>query len=153
MAGALTAWLHATDNADVVPSVRPRRLVASVAVFGILGLALLPSEHIHSSRVETGRHADVVHRHFPSHHAAHPATVGLRSDDHDDDVAQWLTQSFVSPRIGSMVHPDMQWMADTLALLQSQEVSGRIVPSTYVSVHDPPWAAASGLRAPPSLLV
>lgn len=142
-----------TDNAIVVKSLRGRRFVAGCAVLGVLGLALLPSEHVHGRRSEDGQHADVVHRHFQPHDSHHPVTTGVGVDDHGDEDAQWLTQAFVAPKAESSVHPVTQLLADDLPLLQSQETSRRIVPSTYVSVHDPPWAASNGLRAPPSPLV
>jgi hypothetical protein len=125
-----------------------RRLIAGLAVLGVLGLALLPPEHLHVTRTDDGRHSDVIHRHYEPHHpAAAEASVG-----HEDDEALWLDSPFTSPKLASKVYPVNQCLNEELPLSQAQQTSRRTLPFVHVSVHDPPSATSHGLRAPPFLL-
>jgi hypothetical protein len=127
-----------------------RRSIASLTIVGVLGLAFLPSEHVHAG---DGRHTD-VHRHFEPHHPDHAPEPGVAIWDHADGTdAQWLTSLFVTPKAESTLVriDDVVW--EERADPQAPETAQWTPPATYVSVHDPPWAAPPGLRAPPSSLV
>jgi hypothetical protein len=62
---------------------------AAVLVFG-----LLPTEHVHITSTADGRHSDVIHRHYESHH---PIGTSTELSDNDDDV-HWLDASFTAPQ-------------------------------------------------------
>jgi hypothetical protein len=38
----------------------------------VLGLAALPTEHLHAAAIRDGHQAEIVHRHFEPHHAVAP---------------------------------------------------------------------------------
>lgn len=135
-------------------SLRIRRTVASVAALGMLGLVLLPSEHVHRARTAEGRHTDVIHRHFKPHHSHHVTVAEAGVEDHGDgEHARWLSSLFITPKLPPKVVRVDYLLTRDLALPQPAQVSPGTPPSTYVSVHDPPWGSAHGLRAPPTLLV
>ena len=131
-----------------------RRSVAGVTVLGVLGLAFMPSEHVHSAATTDGRHADVVHRHFEGYHSHHPSGSDVRVGHHaDEEDARWLDLLYVAPQASSDLIRVDDVVLEAVALPQLPLVSRWIRPATYVSVHDPPWATVLGLRAPPFLLV
>src|SRR5712691_7671038 len=79
-----------------------RKLIAGATVLGVLGLAWLPPEHVHITRTHGDHHADVVHRHFESHH---PIGNEVRVGDDDDDV-RWLDgSSFTYPKPAPHIYP------------------------------------------------
>jgi hypothetical protein len=144
----LTRCFTSSHNAFVLADRLPRRFVACLAVVGVLGLALLPSEHVHA-RDEHGHHTDVIHRHFESHH---PVQSDGRIDQGDDDDEQYITAAFTAPEstlsvvVGALVVTD-------LPVPKPQQRSGWALPSPDASAHDPPRTSSQGLRAPPILLV
>lgn len=125
-------------------------LLASLAVLGLLGLSVLPREHVHATHMPDGGHADVVHRHFEPHHSSGAAP---ELEHHSDEAAQWLTATFVAPTPASTVHPVTQFVTLDPHRPQLLQVSRGTRPVLHVSVHAPPWAASHGLRAPPIPLV
>jgi hypothetical protein len=145
----LTWWRVGTDNVAVVS--RPgAKLVAYLAVLGVLGLAWLPSEHVHS-RTEDGRHSGYIHRHFASHHSLGAgAQVGHPADGDD---AQYLRSAFTTAKSAPRLGPGNQFIVLTSSIPEEQPVPRHRLPSTFVSVHDPPWTDSLALRAPPSFAV
>jgi hypothetical protein len=146
----LTGTSCATHNAAVVLSRVLPRIAAMLGIAGVLGLALLPTEHMHRVEVQDGHHVEIIHRHFESHHP-----IGSHSRiDHDDDdhEIQWITTSFFHPNYAGQPSPD------------SEHVDGRpqasaVEPSfqgtfqqLHVSIHGPPGSTSHGLRGPPTLL-
>lgn len=129
-----------------------RRGVVSLAVLGLMGLALLPPEHFHPSRDHDSGHADVVHRHLAPHHLfeGHGTTASV---DHTDDGAQYLSAVFVAPKSAPRIDPIQSFVIVGLPAVQPAQTSHRALPSLDVRVHDPPWRTAFGLRGPPTLLV
>ena len=124
-----------------------QRLVAILGAAGVLGLGLLPSEHVHVTRTPDGHHSDVIHRHFESHHPIETeASIG-----HGDDDVHWLESSFTSPTPPPHAYPVTQLLNERLQAPPPQPAYEWTIRAVRVSVHDPPWMSASGLRAPPSL--
>jgi hypothetical protein len=117
-----------------------------LATFGLLAMAWLPQEHVHLIRTHDGHHPDVVHRHYESHQRSETKAAL----DHGDEGIEWLAASFTKPKPSPVGYPILQLLNDPpVAPLEAVRVRAfRIV---RVSVHDPPWLAASGLRAPPVL--
>lgn len=112
---------------------------------GLLGLALLPAEHIHS-RIEDGHHSEIVHRHFEAHH---PVSTDPSVDHDDEDGAQYLTTAFTVAKPASGAYPGSEYVVIAFPIPQTRLVSRRSTPRSFTSVHDPPWRVSSGLRAPP----
>jgi len=122
-----------------------KRSLASLAVVGTLGMALLPSEHVHRA-AEYGRHVELVHRHFEPHqHDAAPAT-----DDHGDEDQAWrLDSSFIiTPKAD--LNPDASQPIEhaPLTVAEPRAMRGPTAADPE-SVHDPPLTASNGLRGPP----
>jgi hypothetical protein len=129
--------------------VSHRRPLVALAISAVLALALLPPEHVHSAEPHDGHHANVVHRHFEPHHRSEAQpSVDHADDDHD---VQWLTTSFTSSRTVTRIGVDSEVGGQTAATLHPPSTRRAILPTLFVSVHDPPWATACGLRAPPPL--
>jgi len=130
--------------------LRPGRQqpTAVLAVLAVLAFGVLPAEHVHLARADDGHHSDVVHRHFEPHHRS--ATQVAIDDDDDDHDVQWLTTSFTSPDTAGHVCPDRHFVELDLPAPRSGLTSRATVQALFVSVHDPPWATPSGLRAPPA---
>ena len=115
----------------------------------MLGLGLLPSEHVHVIQTQDGHHSDVIHRHFESHHPIETEA----SISHEDDDIQWLESSFTGPKPPSQAYPVNQLLNERLQVRPSEPTCEWTIRAVRVSVHDPPWMSASGLRAPPLLPV
>jgi hypothetical protein len=139
-----------------------RRPVALAAVLGLLGLPLLPQEHVHVTESESGEQSEIVHRHFESHHpghvehdpdhrdADHPdADHHDREFDHQDEAALWIDAPFVAraPASAPLFTPVV---VQELPALQPQPLPRWALEFEHISVHDPPWVASTGLRAPPA---
>jgi hypothetical protein len=126
-----------------------RRPLACLAVLGLLGLAVLPAEHIHAVQTDSGHRSDVVHRHVGAHHHTAPTDHTVDQDHHDE--ALWLDSSFVAPPSGSPVHPPLLyedlWIAEALPILR------RTLSTPPIAGHDPPWTRSLALRGPPSPVV
>jgi len=129
-----------------------RRPFAIAAVFGLLGLPLLPPEHVHVTESESGEHSEIVHRHFESHHPAHvdhEIDRLHREFDHQDEAALWIDAPFVAPTI-PFVPSFTPVVVQELPELHPQPLSRWTLEFEHISVHDPPWVASTGLRAPPT---
>lgn len=134
-----------------------RRPVALAAVFGLLGLPLLPPEHVHVTESESGEHSEIVHRHFESHHPGHVDDDADHHDrdqafDHQDGAALWIDAPFVA-RAPVSVPSFASVVVQELPVLQPQPFPRWTLEFDHISVHDPPWVASTGLRAPPTSLV
>lgn len=141
----LTVPLSDTDNRAVVGSRLARKLIACLSVLGVLGLAVLPSEHVHS-RSDHGRRSEVVHRHFEPHH---PVGAGATVDHPDDENAQYLSSAFTMAKPAPRLYPADQFVVVAFSTLQPPPVRWRSLPALFVSVHDPPWTTPHNLRGPP----
>jgi len=120
---------------------------AVLAACALLASGFLPAEHVHVARDHDGHHSDVVHRHFEPHHQPGPqAAIDDEEDDHD---VQWLITSFTSPETARQAAPASQLIEHDVSISPPEVTSHARVQPLFVSVHDPPWATASGLRAPP----
>ena len=126
------------------------RLVALVGAVGLLGMPLLPPEHVHVTESKEGGHAEFIHRHFESHRPIQTARPEF--DHQDEEAALWLDTPFISPNATHLPSVDRVVVQD-LPALQPQSLPRWTLRFDHISVHDPPWAAPSGLRAPPTLLV
>jgi hypothetical protein len=136
------------DNAPVAGVRSMRKLIAALSVASVFALPLLPSEHAHEERT-AGRHSEVVHRHFHSHHAVEShTTVG----DHEDDDVTWLSSPFVVPAKRSPVHKAPASITPVV-ISAAPQPSSWLAPTTNASGHDPPGSPFVGLRAPPALPV
>ena len=128
-----------------------RRSIAIAAVLGLLGLPLLPPEHVHITESENGQHSEIVHRHFESHHPAHIEHDADHHDqefDHQDEAALWIDASFVAPP--AFVLSFAPVVVRELPVLQPSPLPRWTLEFEHISVHDPPWVASTGLRAPPA---
>ena len=126
-----------------------RRLLATVGVLGILGLALLPPEHVHLGEDHDDHvRPDVVHRHFTPHHQI---SIETHVEPTEDD-ATYIHDAFTVPAQASLAAPH----TPPFVVLPQQEVVLGITQwqptGCDLRVHDPPWACAQGLRGPPRLL-
>lgn len=123
-----------------------RRASACLVTLGIIGLAVLPPEHVHlAADRDDHLRGEVVHRHFEPHHADFPQSH-LENPDAD---AAYLSGAFTLPGQPSVVAPD----GSSLVL----EAADPAVPgftqwhgnARDLRAHDPPWARAHALRGPP----
>ena len=126
----------------------PGRLVAFAAACALIGLGVLPAEHIHQAPAD-GHHAAVVHRHLAAHQTHARGTAVERADG--DGQAHWLTVAFTS----GTTSPET---AAAVALLDSAGFprpleTFNVLPLAPMSAHDPPWVPSSGLRGPPMLVL
>ena len=131
------------------------RPVAIAAVFGLLGLPLLPPEHVHVTESESGEHSEIVHRHFEPHHPAfvdHDADHHDQEFDHQDEAALWIDAPYVAAAAIS-VPSFCPAIVQQLPVIEPQAFPRWTLEFEHISVHDPPWVASTGLRAPPTLLV
>lgn len=125
------------------------RASAVLALLGLLGLAVLPPEHVHEQD-DHGHHTELVHRHFEAHH---PASSSTHVDDDADEDAHYLTAvftesdpSFHGGRIDGVV-------VVAVALTPSLLVSQVALDGPAALGHDPPWRSSLNPRAPPTPLV
>jgi len=129
-----------------------RRPFAIAAVFGLLGLPLLPPEHVHVTESENGERSEIVHRHFESHHPGHVEHEADHHDqefDHQDEAALWIDAPFVAPA-PPFVPSFAPVVVQELPELHPQPLPRWTLEFEHISVHDPPWVASAGLRAPPA---
>ena len=129
----------------LVFSDRRQRVTAIVAACAVVAVGLLPAEHAHGSLTRGGHSEDVVHRHFAPHHR----TNALATIDHPDDEVQWLATSFTVPQREATVQGPAVVAEYDVPPSPPKSTSRAIGQVLFVSVHDPPWATSSGLRAPP----
>jgi len=116
-----------------------------VLILGILGLAVLPPEHVHAGRTPDGHPRDVVHRHLDGHlQAGAGAHVAP-----DDGTPRWLDSPYVGARSATRVDcvdvaVEHEWPA------APPTHAGAWSPRRATSaVHDPPPWGPIGLRGPP----
>jgi hypothetical protein len=128
--------------------VTSRRCFALVAVLGLVGMPLLPPEHVHVTE-EEGHHAEFIHRHFESHH---PIAADRVFDHQDEEAPVWLDTPFIGTDTTHLPSA-VRVLVQELPLLQPRPLPRWTLTFDHISVHDPPWAASTGLRAPPTLLV
>lgn len=126
-----------------------RKLVAVVGVCGLVGLALLPPEHVHLTEAPDGHHSDVVHRHYAPHH---PIESHSNLDGQDHDI-HWLDLAFTSPRSTPQQPLLNLVLSKCLQVLGPELTCDRAARVDDVSVHDPPPLGSFGLRAPPALSI
>jgi len=129
----------------VVSGFHRLRLAAIVAACAVLAVGLLPPEHLHGSLASDGHAEDIVHRHFEPHHRTH----ALATIDHPDDDVQWLASTFTVPQRDATVQGPAVVAEYDVPPSPPKSTSRAIGQILFVSVHDPPWATSSGLRAPP----
>jgi hypothetical protein len=134
-----------------------KRPIAIAAVIGLLGLPLLPPEHVHVTESESGEHSEIVHRHFESHHPGHIDHDDAdhhdphhqdQEFDHQDGAALWIDAPFVA-RTSISTPLFTPVVVQELPVLQPQPLPRWTLEFEHISVHDPPRVASIGLRAPP----
>jgi len=135
-----------------------RQSVAALAVLGVLGLALLPREHVHVLQAAEGHHSDLIHRHFEPHRPdvdARGHTAGaLPGVDHPDEDAQYLSSPFIGPDPAPQIAPAQLPVAAHSSVPRLPPLLGWLPRLPHASAHGPPpWARPHGLRAPPTPLV
>jgi hypothetical protein len=140
-------------SASVALNGAVSRFVAGVAALGVLGLGLLPPEHVHLAHAHDDHHATLDHRHFAAHQpgAGHSASIGDHDDD--DDEALWLDSSFIGAKPAPHVRPMAQAHRHDAPAIGPQLRRVGLVLLARPSIHDPPLRTSPGLRAPPSLSV
>lgn len=122
-------------------------LTGVFAICGVLGLALLPPEHVHLTRTRDGHHAELIHRHLESHFGTGHSNA---LHDGDDDV-EWLQAAFTVPPVSPLAFSAIE-LTDGRPLVPRRATGAeKVISSVRLSAHDPPWVPTSGLRAPPSL--
>lgn len=129
-------------------------MTARVAVLCVLGIAWLPTAHVHRNTLHDDDHpAELVHRHFTPHQVL-SSSDGVDHVDHPDaDDALYINDVFVaSPATPSV--PSRHVLAvvvDHLALVCGA-AAHRPLSTLAHRTHDPPWRSSSALRGPPFLL-
>ena len=121
-------------------------------MLGLLALPLLPPEHVHVTESESGEHSEIVHRHFESHHPAHVEHDFDHHDqefDHQDEAALWIDAPFVGPA-ATVVPSFNPVVVQQLPVLHPRPLPRWTLAFEHISLHDPPWVASTGLRAPPA---
>ena len=128
------------------------RPLVSLAIAGLLGLPLLPPEHVHISESDDHRHSEFIHRHFEAHHpieVAHATHATPEVDHQDEDAALWLDTLYLTAIKAPLPSID-RVVVQELPLLQPRPLPRWTLEFEHLSLHDPPWIAPSGLRAPPT---
>jgi len=88
----------------------------------------------------------VTHRHVETHQARETHAA---FDDEDIDI-EWLDPSFIAASHSAPAQPPLALLPDpVVGAGTSRAAQDGAVQSVPASVHDPPWMAASGPRAPP----
>jgi hypothetical protein len=118
-------------------------LVAHLGVLGVLGLAWLPSAHVHADDHHDVR-AETVHRHLAPHHA-HDSDSAL---DHAEGEARYLSSPFAPEKVASRIGPG-DFVVSDLRLPELPRSSRPALTGLTERVHDPPWRTSLGPRAPP----
>lgn len=116
-------------------------------MLALVGVPLLPPEHVHVTE-EDGHHAEFIHRHFEQHHPIKTESIF----DHQDEAALWLDTPFIGTD-ATHLPPVVRGLVQDLPLIQPRPLPRWTLTFDHISVHDPPWTASTGLRAPPTFLV
>jgi hypothetical protein len=124
-------------------------VVVGFTVLGVLGLVLLPAEHLHQSASHDGHHPDVIHRHLQPHHVFEHHDANTTIDHGEDDNARYLSAVFVGPKAASGVVRVQSFVIADFPLAFSAQITQWTFRALNVHAHDPPWRTSSGLRAPP----
>jgi hypothetical protein len=125
------------------------RAVAWLAVLGIVGMAVLPPEHVHLGADHDDHvRPEVVHRHFAPHHQI---SIETHVEPPEAD-ATYIHAAFTVPEQASLAAPDtppfvVLPQAEVLVISTQWHQTGRDLRD-----HDPPWARPHALRGPPRLL-
>jgi hypothetical protein len=127
-----------------------QRVATCLAVLGVLGLGLLPPEHVHVTYTPDGHRSEFVHRHFGAHHRAPDAADTAVEHGDRDHQPRWLSSLFTGPSVNSPVQPVGQLYHEYPPVEPLAEASARSRELIDVSVPDPPWTTSHGLRAPPT---
>ena len=117
-------------------------------MLGLIGMPLLPPEHVHVTDDE-GHPAEFIPRHFEPHH---PIETQRVFDHQDEEAALWLDTPFIGTA-ATHVPEAARALVQQLPILQPRPLPRWTLTFDHISVHDPPWAASTALRAPPTLLV
>lgn len=127
--------------------VRPAcRSAACAAALGVLGLAWLPAEHVHSHD-EAGHATGYVHRHFQPHRSLEAdAHLDHPGDEHD---ARYLSSVLATDGVAPRLDSDRTFAVHAPFQARPHEVSWRHRRPLFTTVHAPPWARSAPLRAPP----
>ena len=129
-----------------------RRLAASLAVAGVVGLAFLPSAHVHETHDDHGTQTALLHSHVESDHSdVDGSEHGLEDADHDGrGRVVWISVVFSGPEPTPHPHSTDALQAQG-ALVVAQEAPPRLTgPPLDTAAHGPPGATNTALRAPPS---
>jgi hypothetical protein len=126
-------------------------MAARLAVLCVLGIAWLPTAHVHRGALHDDDHpAEVVHRHLTPHQAF-SSTDGVQHVDHPDDGdALYINDVFVASQSTQLV-PSRHLLAvvvDSLSVV-STAAAHRPLSTQALRTHDPPWRSSSALRGPP----
>jgi hypothetical protein len=126
-----------------------RQIAAILSACSLLGLVVLPAEHVHAAS-DRDHHANVIHRHFETHHSDHDGPA-IENSDHDAPV-RWLTVSFARPDPIPPVSPNAVLpIAIAPSAAPPRLTFDGSIERVAASVHDPPERTPNGLRAPPAL--
>ena len=131
------------------------RALVSLTILGLLGLPMLPPEHVHISESDDHGHSEFIHRHFEAHHpieVAHATHAMPEFDHQDEDAALWLDTLYLTAFKAPLPSID-RVVVQELPLLQPRPLPRWTLEFEHLSLHDPPRVAPSGLRAPPTLHV
>jgi hypothetical protein len=132
----------------MVVGSRLRGLVSLLAMFAILGLGILPGEHIHGPRPDHGRDHPLLHSHLEPHHAADGPTA-IDADDDDASVV-WVGAVF-TPQSTVNVSPPPYAVAPAPPLAVAPAwTASPVYRHGAVPVHGPPGRTVDAPRAPPS---
>jgi hypothetical protein len=126
------------------------RVSTVLTIAGVLGLTVLPTEHIHRTQSWNGQHTDIVHRHVGSHQLIGSETTVEHGDDERD--IKWIALAITHPEPAKHVYPQSELLDEPLSVSSRQPACLGTIQSLRLSVHDPPWTASSGSRGPPTFL-
>jgi hypothetical protein len=125
-----------------------RGVVAVLSAFGVLGLLVLPAEHVHAAGLGDRGHREVVHRHFEPHHSPPSGAALEHGDDHHD--VRWLSVAVVNAHPIYEIHRTTQVAVHVTAEFQPPLMAAHFADDLCASAHDPPWVSQHPLRGPPS---
>jgi hypothetical protein len=124
-----------------------RRACACLGVVGVLGLGVLPPEHVHFVADHDHEPAELVHRHFEPHH-----TTSLQAHVESPEAATYLSGVFIVPAQEAPIAPG----AFVVVAVTPEPITRNCThwrgSGRDLRVHDPPWARCHPLRGPPFLL-
>ena len=121
-----------------------RRVSACLGALGVIGLVVLPPEHVHLAADHDHLRAEVVHRHFEPHAVAPETHV-----ENPDDDFTYLSSAFTVPVLASVVGPGDVWILVVKPEGTAPGFTQWHRRTHDLRVHDPPWACGHDLRGPP----